>query len=169
MPHPEATRLATALSQRSLRLVLAESCTSGLAAALLAGVPGISDYLCGSLVTYREVSKQQWLDVSAELLKTHTAVSAPVTAAMAVGALHHTSEADLAAAVTGHLGPDAPPSLDGTCFFALAQRRDGGPAMVAQQQMQLSDADRETRQRQAAGALLAFVTRAIAQEEKESA
>ena len=40
-----------ALQQRNLKLVLAESCTSGFAAAMLAGVPGVSGYFCGSAVT----------------------------------------------------------------------------------------------------------------------
>jgi nicotinamide-nucleotide amidase len=42
---------------------------------------------------------------------------------MASGALEITSHADIAAAVTGHLGPGAPPTQDGLVYLAFAQRR----------------------------------------------
>ena len=49
-----ARLLARQLAETRTRLVLAESCTGGLAAATLAAIPGISHWLCGSAVTYRE-------------------------------------------------------------------------------------------------------------------
>jgi nicotinamide-nucleotide amidase len=44
---------------------------------------------------------------------------------MAKGALEKTPEANVALAVTGHLGPNAPPQLDGLVFAAVAWREDG--------------------------------------------
>jgi nicotinamide mononucleotide (NMN) deamidase PncC len=41
---------------------------------------------------------------------------------MAVGVLERTPEADLAASVTGHLGPDAPAALDGVIYVGVARR-----------------------------------------------
>ena len=49
--------------RRANALVLAESCTGGLAAAALATIPGISRWFCGSAVTYRDQTKIDWLAV----------------------------------------------------------------------------------------------------------
>ncbi len=117
-----ATRLADCLRERKVRVVFAESCTAGLVAASLAQVPGISDWLCGSAVVYREATKQQWLDVSATDLERFSAVSEPVARAMANGVLARTSEAEMSAAVTGHLGPAAPEGLDGVVYISVAAR-----------------------------------------------
>ena len=123
MPIAEATELAQRLARHQVRLVFAESCTAGLLPALLAAVPGISDYLCGSMVTYRAECKRDWLGVGSELIQQHSAVSPAVTRQMATAVLQRTPIADYSAAVTGHLGPDAPPRLDGRIFIAVAGRR----------------------------------------------
>jgi PncC family amidohydrolase len=115
-------RLARALADANIRLVLAESCTAGLIAASLGAIPGISSNLCGSMVTYRNATKQQWLGVAQTVLDEHTAVSSHVARLMATGALVATPEADLAASVTGHLGPDAPHDQDGLIFAGVGQR-----------------------------------------------
>ena len=57
----QATRLFDMLRDREVRVVFAESCTAGMVSATLAAVPGISDYLCGSMVTYRPEIKENWL------------------------------------------------------------------------------------------------------------
>ncbi len=108
VPTSEATELAGCLAQHQVRVVFAESCTAGLASALLASVPGISQFLCGSLVTYRAECKQDWLGISDEILQRHSAVSPIVSQQMALAALQRTSAADYGAAVTGHLGPEVP-------------------------------------------------------------
>ena len=92
--HNEVNRLATALKEQRSRIVFAESCTAGMVSGLLAAVPGISEHLCGSLVTYRDDSKRQWLSIPAEVLEQHTAVSADVTERMAIEALQRTPEAN---------------------------------------------------------------------------
>lgn len=119
----------TLLAAQGRRVVFAESCTAGLVAATLARRPGISEHLCGSAVTYRQATKSNWLGVSAATLERHTAVSEAVTAEMAWGVLANTPEADVAAAVTGHLGPGAPPEQDGLIFVGLAVR-DPSPAGI---------------------------------------
>jgi nicotinamide-nucleotide amidase len=150
---------ASLLAKPEEKVVFAESCTAGLVAAALARVPGISQSLCGSLVTYREASKIAWLGVEPQLLSAHTAVSAQVTAAMARGALNRTVEAKWAIAVTGHLGPGAPTDLDGQIFVAVARRLppgetgdpEGTPAVVVlESQRRLTAEGRSDRQQQAA-------------------
>ena len=84
-----------------------------MAAALLGGVPGVSQVFCGSAVTYREATKTCWLDVPEATLQRYTAESPEATRALADQVLRHTPEATVAAAVTGHLGPDADDDIDG--------------------------------------------------------
>ena len=89
---------------RQLTLGAAESCTGGMIAARLTGIPGSSDVFRGGVVAYANDIKEQELDVSAELLATHGAVSAEVAAAMAHGARRRLG-VDVAVSVTGVAGP----------------------------------------------------------------
>ena len=157
-----AVRLAEVLAERRQRVVFAESCTAGLVSALLAAVPGISHGLCGSWVTYREASKREWLGVPAELLERHTAVSAEVTRVMAQRALELTPEADVAAAITGHLGPDSPTGQDGVVFWAVAVRQPSHIELVVEQRLQLSEVQRVARQQEAAAHVLAGLAETLA-------
>ncbi|MCA9024868.1 MAG: nicotinamide-nucleotide amidohydrolase family protein [Planctomycetaceae bacterium] len=124
-----ARRLADVLQQADLRIVFAESCTAGLVAATMARVPGISSHLCGSAVVYRNETKTAWLHVSADDLANESIgpVSEEVAFAMATGVLKMTPEADIAASITGHLGPDAPADLDGLIVVSIAHRNAHTP------------------------------------------
>jgi nicotinamide-nucleotide amidase len=156
---------AQRLRERQLRLVLAESCTGGLVAATLTRIPGISEWFCGSAVVYRLDTKHEWLDVPQALFHAPGpgVVSREVAEAMAHGALRHTPEAKIAAAITGHLGPNAPDEQDGHIWMAVAMR-DHAPMTAAKR---LSDATsagltaRETRQRTAAAELLTMIAEAL--------
>jgi len=156
-----AGSLAEALFENSGKVVFAESCTAGLVSASLATVPGISQHLCGSAVTYRERTKQDWLRVSAEDLAEFSAVSEPVTRQMAVGVLENTAEADYSASVTGHLGPDAPADQDGVIFVGIAQRREGGIECRCVERVQLEALERTERQREAAAVVLELLLQQI--------
>jgi len=90
---------------RGLRLATAESCTGGMVAARLTGVPGSSTSFVGGVVAYADEVKRSELAVPAKLLAEHGAVSAEVAAAMAEGARGRL-DADVAVAVTGIAGPD---------------------------------------------------------------
>lgn len=116
--------LSDTLKRQIHRVVLAESCTGGLVAATLARNPGISGWLCGSFVTYRNDSKARWLGVPETLLQPPGpgAVSEEVARAMALGALNATPEASYAAAITGDLGPQLDQTEDGLIWIAIARR-----------------------------------------------
>lgn len=118
----EAERLAGILQERNLKIVFAESCTGGLIAATLTRIPGISSYLCGSAVVYQIATKANWLGIAEDMLDDPGPVSPEVAQAMAEGVLRKTPQADLAASVTGHLGPDAPEGQDGLIYVAVAVR-----------------------------------------------
>lgn len=144
-----AERVANELRRCNVRLVFAESCTAGLLSATLAQFPGISQWLCGSAVVYRQDTKVQWLGVSVRDLERHSAVSAPVTRQMSLGVLRHTPEADWSASVTGHLGPAAPLELDGVVFFAMASRSARTASVLECEAVRLTAKARRVRQRQA--------------------
>jgi nicotinamide-nucleotide amidase len=149
----QARRVAALLSEQGQRLVLAESCTCGLIAAVLGGVPGISSVLCGSAVTYREATKMAWLDVRPITLEEETAVSDPVARQMVEGVLRHTPEATLAASITGHLGPDAPTQQDGLVFIGLSERGEDEIVTVVRS-YRLKGEGRLARRREAVGTVL---------------
>ena len=96
--------LLGACRSRGLSLATAKSCTGGMVAARLTGVPGSSEVFRGGVVAYANEIKERELDVPRKLLDAHGAVSAEVAAAMAKGARRRLG-ADVAVAVTGVAGP----------------------------------------------------------------
>lgn len=102
-----ARQLFDQLKTRNQKIVFAESCTAGLVAAVMGGIPGVSAHLCGSAVTYQNETKESWLQINPHQIQNHSAVSGDVTTSMAVAVLEKTPDADVAVAVTGHLQPDA--------------------------------------------------------------
>jgi nicotinamide-nucleotide amidase len=87
------------LRTKSLTLGLAESVTGGLVAARLTDIPGASDVLRGSIVSYATEVKQQLLDVPEGPV-----VSEEAALAMARGAIKVLGS-DVAMALTGVAGP----------------------------------------------------------------
>jgi PncC family amidohydrolase len=166
----DARQLAKALKRKDVKVVFAESCTGGLIAATLAQVPGISDWLCGSAVTYRSDTKRQWLGVSGENLIRRGPVSATIAREMAVGVLDKTPEADWSASVTGHLGPDAPRRLDGVVYIGIALRCQTELAVASIQvratRHVLAAGTRVHRQREAAALVMQQLLAAIGQQDR---
>ena len=99
-----AEALIHKLKERSLTLALAESCTAGIVSALLAGIPGASEVLWGSFVTYTKEAKVSMLGIEEKIPETFGLVSKECACAMAAGALRK-SGAGIAASVTGLAGP----------------------------------------------------------------
>jgi nicotinamide-nucleotide amidase len=73
------------LADNGKTLSLAESCTGGLIAQRLTEIAGSSKYFIEGVVAYANEAKIRSLDVPAELIETHGAVSAEVAEAMAKG------------------------------------------------------------------------------------
>ena len=114
-------RLSLLFKKSGLTLALAESCTGGMIAARITDMAGSSSYFMEGNVTYSNQAKTRMLQVPAELIETHGAVSAEVARAMAQGA-RRAAGCDLALSVTGIAGPDGgtPGKPVGTVFIALA-------------------------------------------------
>jgi nicotinamide-nucleotide amidase len=85
-------------------IAVAESCTGGLLAARLTELPGASDYFKGAIVAYSDELKEAEVDVPAELIDAHGAVSGEVAQALADGARSRLG-ADVGVGVTGIAGP----------------------------------------------------------------
>lgn len=129
----QASQLLDDLRAHGVTLATAESCTGGLIAAALTEIAGSSDVVDRGFVTYSNAAKTELLGVPTELLAAHGAVSQPVAAAMAEGALKR-SPAGIAVAVTGVAGPGggSPEKPVGTVWFGCAVR---GSATVTDRQV----------------------------------
>ncbi len=93
------------LRKHELKLVTAESCTGGLLAGRIVGVPGVSDVFSRGFITYSNKSKRKVLDVSKTTLNEYGAVSKQTAKEMAVGAAI-AGHADVAVSITGIAGPN---------------------------------------------------------------
>ena len=93
------------LKKHELTVTTAESCTGGLLAGTLVGVPGVSEVFREGFVTYSNNAKRKLLDVSKSTLKKYGAVSAQTAKEMAKGGVFAT-DADICVAITGLAGPD---------------------------------------------------------------
>lgn len=115
------TRLSSLLLGRQQKICTAESCTGGLIAKTFTDLAGSSDWFERGFVTYSNAAKNEMLGVPASIIEDYGAVSEPVAAEMARGALRH-SHANFAVAVTGVAGPsggsDEKPV--GTVWIAVA-------------------------------------------------
>lgn len=92
------------LLKNGFTFALAESCTGGLIAARLTGIPGSSVYFAGGVVAYANSVKEKVLGVSKEILEIYGAVSPNVAEAMALGA-RNLFQVSLGLGVTGIAGP----------------------------------------------------------------
>ena len=124
----EAETLLAACRKKHLKLATAESCTGGLIASILTEVAGSSDVFERGFVTYSNEAKTELLQVPADLIERHGAVSAEVARAMAAGALDR-SRAHIAVSVTGVAGPSGGTEAKPVGLAHLAAARRGGPLL----------------------------------------
>jgi nicotinamide-nucleotide amidase len=92
------------LGLRNWTLATAESCTGGLLASRLTGVPGSSRYFLGGAVVYADALKTIFTDVPRDLVETQGPVSEPVARALAEGIRARTG-ASIGVSITGIAGP----------------------------------------------------------------
>jgi nicotinamide-nucleotide amidase len=109
------------LLSRGWWVAFAESCTGGLATSRMTDVPGSSGYVERSVVAYSNRAKTELLDVPADLIAEHGAVSEPVALAMAAG-IRRRAGVDIGVGITGIAGPGGGSDLKpvGTVCIAVA-------------------------------------------------
>ena len=107
------------LQSHNKKLTFAESCTGGLLSYFFTRESGASNVFDGSLITYSNVLKANWLAVDEEKLLQYGAVSSEVVEEMSEGALD-VSQADFALSVSGIAGPDGGTELKpvGTVYIS---------------------------------------------------
>ncbi|MDY4040665.1 MAG: CinA family protein [Collinsella sp.] len=122
--HALAEELVGRATRSGVAVATAESCTAGMVASLIAGVPGASAVLKGGAVTYTDEIKRDVLGVSGATLAAHTAVSAACAEEMAIRAAA-LFEADLAVSLTGYAGPGGGTAADpaGTVYIGIRTPR----------------------------------------------
>jgi len=140
-----AGEVVSRLSDASLSLVTAESCTGGWVAKLITDIPGSSPVIERGFVTYSNTSKQDLLSVPGSIITEHGAVSESCVKAMVAGALRN-SQATLGLAITGIAGPGGGSAEKpvGTVWLSWA-----GPGWLKVEQHQF-DGNRDAVRRQAA-------------------
>jgi len=99
-----ASQLGQLLSEKSLTITTAESCTGGMVAAAITDIAGSSTWFHQGVVSYANSAKTDLLGVDTSLLSGHGAVSKAVVQAMAAGARSKAC-ADVAVAISGIAGP----------------------------------------------------------------
>lgn len=109
------------LTERGLRLAVAESCTGGVIASKFTAQAGASAYFMAGIVAYSNEAKRDILGVNMADIKRCGAVSEEVALQMAEGARRITG-ADYAIATTGIAGPTGGSETKpvGTVWMAIA-------------------------------------------------
>lgn len=92
------------LTEKQLKLAVAESCTGGLICNRITNVPGSSNYFERGVVSYSNEAKIQILGVSPETIQKFGAVSEQTAIEMARG-VRKISGADIGISTTGIMGP----------------------------------------------------------------
>ena len=101
-----AACLGQELQQQGKTIAFAESCSGGLASSMVTDVPGSSEYLLGSVVTYTNMAKNKLINVQQETLNRYGAVSRETACEMAAG-VRRLLGSDLGVSITGNAGPSA--------------------------------------------------------------
>ena len=113
--------VAGLLKEKKLTIAVAESCTGGLITSRLTDIPGSSEYLERSVITYSNKAKVSLLNVPAAIIEKYGAVSEETARLMAEG-VRKLAGTDLGLASTGIAGPaggsEAKPA--GTVYLALS-------------------------------------------------
>ncbi|HBX75548.1 MAG TPA: competence/damage-inducible protein A [Acidaminococcaceae bacterium] len=89
---------------RQQTIAFAESCTGGLASSMMTDVPGSSEYVKGSVISYTDEVKNQVIHVSKTTLAKKGAVSEETAVEMARG-VREAIGSDMAVSITGLAGP----------------------------------------------------------------
>lgn len=140
-----------ALKTKGAKVAFAESCTAGLAANRLSRIPGASDVLFGGVVVYRLEAKHQILGITFDTPDLAISVN---SSRLLAKKIQEISKADLGAAITGYLGPEATREKPAGTIFCCVVDKWGN---TFEKQLLINATDRERTQWGAATHLLNLV------------
>lgn len=147
-------RVVALLTRHGKTVATAESCTGGMIAARITGVPGSSAVFGTGVVSYSWDCKESLLKVDEAVLQHEGAVSAHVAGQMARG-VQQLSGADIGVSITGEAGPVAAENQPvGTVFIALADKK-----RTWVQEWHIDGKDRNAIRREACGYVLNLLRR----------
>jgi len=111
------------LEEKNEKITFAESCTGGLIASYLTKIAGSSNIFDGSVVSYANRIKSEWLGVDDRVLEKFGAVSEETVQQMLLGILE-ISNSDYAIAVSGIAGPSGGSKIKpvGTVFIGVGDK-----------------------------------------------
>lgn len=112
--------LKDTLLERGSTISCAESCTGGLSSSLLTSLPGASEYMLGSVVSYSPLVKNKVLGVREETIEKYGVVSEECALEMA-GGVRRLTGSDYSFSITGVAGPDKSEGKEvGTVSFGFS-------------------------------------------------
>ncbi len=106
------------LKQKKMTISCAESCTGGLIISSLINIPGASNVINESYVTYSNEAKHRILKVSLNTIEKYHVESLEVAEEMVQG-LFNISKADVCLSVTGFAGSYEKLVNDGLCYYGI--------------------------------------------------
>ena len=111
------------LEYKNQKLTFAESCTGGLISSYITKIAGSSHIFDGSVISYANKIKSEWLGVDERVLEKFGAVSEETVQQMLLGILE-ISGSDYAIAVSGIAGPDGGSDSKpvGTVFIGVGDK-----------------------------------------------
>lgn len=127
--HESIEAVINFLNLNALSVTTVESCTAGLAAALMADVSGCGPALESGYIVYTEEAKHKCLGVSLEAMQTFGLTSEEVAKQMVIGALRKCT-AKILVAITGTAESDD--CLNGVVCFAFALKTAEGYRLLSE-------------------------------------
>lgn len=117
------------LNKQKISVATAESCTAGLAAALMASVSGCGSALQSGFIVYTEEAKHNCLGISRDIMQAFGLTSEKVAEEMAIGEFNK-SDAQLIVAITGTAESDD--CLNGVVCFAYLSKTAAGFRLLSE-------------------------------------
>jgi nicotinamide-nucleotide amidase len=113
-------RISKILSEKKLKIAVAESCTGGFISNAFTNIPGASKFFTLGVVTYSNEAKQKILGIDENTLKQYGAVSEEVASLMARN-VKRIACADIGLSTTGYLAPakDVPEHMVGIIYAGI--------------------------------------------------